>query len=95
MSWYEVYHKDKGLATGIDHIFGLFMQIWKVPEDVNEQLLQKKFGVNPDEIIADIDTQRGGTIEEMIKVAVSHGFLKEEVDFGDNATLKEFYANLL
>lgn len=95
MSRHEIWHTDKGIAFGHDHIFGLFLQLWHIPEDPDERKLQRQFGADPDEIIVDMDEQRKDTMDEMIKVAVSHGFSEAEVDFGTNATLKDVYGDIL
>ena len=78
MSRYEIYHDDKGLSFGHDHVCGEYLQIWLRPDDPGERKLQDKFG--PDELIVDEDNMTGFTKDKMLELLEKHGFELSELE---------------
>lgn len=79
MARYELYHDDKGLSFGYDHVCGEYLQIWTRPEEPEERKLQDQFGPDPHEVIVDEDNMTGFTKERMLELIEEHGFELSEL----------------
>lgn len=77
MARYEIYHDDKGLSFGHDHVCGEYLQIWTRPDDPGERKQQDEFG--PDELVVDEDNMTVFTRERMLELIKEHGFELSEL----------------
>ena len=69
----EIYNEKYGMAYGLDHVVGKFIQIWKL----NSKYGNKAFENQPDSenIIVDRDEFQGRlSVEEVVKIAGEYGF---------------------
>ncbi len=82
MSRFVVIHEDKGLAFGIDHVCGEFLQIWRRPKEQEERRQQDLYGPDPEEMLVDKDPRfdKDFTYETMVKLITEHGFKLEELE---------------
>jgi hypothetical protein len=80
MSRFEIYHEDKGLAFGYDHACGEYLQIWRIPEDPEDQKLQWQFGPDPDEMLVNEDRFTNFNRDKMELLIKEHGFDLSELE---------------
>jgi hypothetical protein len=82
MSRFEKSNSTHGLAYGIDHACGLFVMVWKIPEDEHDRKGLEQFGPDSDDIVVDKDTLFSNlTIEELIDISRQYnlGLTEEEL----------------
>jgi len=77
---FEIYHKEKALAFGSDHVCGEYLQIWDITEDRMP---------DEDNILVDEDTKiTGMTRDKMMKLIREHGFTEKELEKAYNGEVE-------
>jgi len=92
MTRYTIFHDDKVLAFGNDHVCGEYLQIYTRPADLQERKSQDSFGPNPEEMLVDEDKHTGFTREKMLKLIAEHGFDLSELESAYNMGINDVIA---
>ena len=75
MSRFKKTNEGYGMAYGLDHATGLFIQIWKIPEDEDSFKALQLFGCDSDDLVIDKDEMfHHLNATEMIRAANCYGF---------------------
>jgi hypothetical protein len=75
MSRIEKHTEGYGLAYGLDYATGLFIQVWKIPENEDDRKALQLFGCDSDDLVVDKDEMfHRINPSVMIRVANCYGF---------------------
>jgi hypothetical protein len=75
MSRYHDSNASYGMAYGKGYAYGVFLQVWKIPEDEDNRKALELFGPDGEDMVVDSDSMFNMlTIKEATRLAAKYGF---------------------